>query len=86
MQTITWKIKDSWVETKRDHPGEYTDYLFLNGWVILSKLFDDVKSIYGFGGHAKGSCVYWHNFRPCSFDKAAWKTFFLRIDFGRGRL
>lgn len=83
MQTITWKIKDSWVETKKNHPGEYTDYLFFNGWVKLSKLFDDVKPIYAIGVHVKDSHIYWHNFRPCTFSKAVWKGFFLRIDFGR---
>ena len=50
MQTITWKIKDSWTETKKSHPDNYTDYLFFNGWVTLSKLFPDVKPIYAIGG------------------------------------
>lgn len=85
MVAITWKIKDSWVETKKTYPDEYTDYLFFNGWVKLSKLFPNIKNIYSIGGHFKGSHIYWHNFRRCDFGDVLhpWKCFFLRIDFGR---
>lgn len=83
MKTITWKIKDSWIETKNDHPGEYTDYLLFHGWVKLSKLFPDIKPIYAIGGQLKGSHIYWHNFKACNFANTVWKQFFLRIDCGR---
>ena len=83
MEKITWKIKDSWIETKRSHPDKYTDYLFLNGWVKLGKLFPDVKPIYAIGGQFKGSHVYWNNFKPCTFVNSVWEKLFLRMDFGR---
>jgi len=85
MKTIRWKIKDSWVETKKDHPGVYTDYLFYGGWVTLGNLFPSVKSIYAIGGHIRGSHLYWHNFRNYDFNNVLnpFKTFFLRIDLGR---
>ncbi len=85
MRTVTWKIKDSWTETVKDHPGEYKDYLFFNGWVKLGTLFPNVKNIYGIGGYFKGSCNYWQNFKSYSFNNVLhpFKQFFLRIDLGR---
>ncbi len=85
MKKITWKIKDSWVETKKDHPDTYTDYLFFKGWLKLSKLFPDVKPIYAIGGHFKGSHTYWHNFRKLNFGNVIqpFRQFFLRMDLGR---
>ncbi len=83
MKTISWKIKDSWVDTKRTYPEKYTDYLFLNGWVKLGKLFPGVKPIYAIGGQLKGSHIYWNNFKPYNFVNTIWKQFFLRIDFGK---
>jgi|SRR3972149_2146065 len=85
MEKITWKIKDSWTETKRSYPDKYTDYLFLGGWIKLSKLFPNIKSIYAIGGHFNGSHIYWHNFKRCDFGNVLqpWKQFLLRIDFGQ---
>jgi hypothetical protein len=85
MKIVKWKIKDSWVETKRSYPDTYIDYVFCNGWVTLGKLFPDVKSIYAIGGHCKESYLYWHNFRNYDFNNVLrpFKTFFLRIDLGR---
>src|SRR3989337_3799061 len=85
MEKITWKIKDLWIDTKKSYPDNYTDYVFVNGWVKLGALFPNIKSIYAIGGHFKGSHIYWHNFRRCNFGNVLqpFKQFFLRIDFGQ---
>lgn len=79
MKKVTWKIKDSWAETKKDHPGEYTDYHF--GWLTFSKLFPDVKRFLGYHLDLPGK-----SYSLCNFQKIEWgayageKRFYLRID------
>lgn len=80
MKKITWKIKDSWEETKRHYPGEYTTYHI--GWFRFERLFPDVKHQFGYHLDLPGKSYSLCNFRKIEWGKAfaGEMRFYLRVD------